>query len=528
MFLAAGFAGSQTFIIRGIRMIHPLMVKMENISKGFPGVIANDNVNLEIRAGEIHALLGENGAGKSTLMNILTGLYKADQGQIIVRNTPVNFKSPKDAIDQGIGMIHQHFRLVPILSVAENVILGSPENSFWLNRGKIFNTIQQISQKYGLAVDPKAKVWQLSVGEQQRVEIIKALYRGSDILILDEPTAVLTPQEAKDLFSTLRKMADSGKAVIVITHKMQEVMDMSNRVTVLRGGKSIATRDTHKTNKEELALLMVGHDIPEKRNQKASPNLTPIIKLEKIRALNDKGLPGLSDISMEINAGEIVGIAGVAGNGQRELVEVITGLRSITQGKILIDETDFTGLPPKKFIDAGISHVPEDRLGMGLVPNLNAVDNVMLKKYRHKDQSSWLLKYAPVKKETEAMVKDFNIKLSGLETSVKLMSGGNLQKLLLAREISTEPRLIAAVYPVRGLDIGATEFVRSLLLDQRNKGVGILLISEDLDEILQLSDRIMVLFEGKIMGEVSPINTTKEKLGYLMTGIKTPREDKIS
>ncbi|MEL7564030.1 MAG: ABC transporter ATP-binding protein [Dehalobacterium sp.] len=509
-------------------MVHRLMVKMEGITKRFPGVTANENVNLEIRAGEIHALLGENGAGKSTLMNTLTGLYKADEGQIIVKDIPGNFKSPKDAIDSGIGMVHQHFRLVPPLSVAENVILGSPTNSFWLNKRKIFHSIQEISQKYGLAVDPKAKVWQLSVGEQQRVEIIKILYRGSDILILDEPTAVLTPQESRDLFSTLRKMADSGKAVIVITHKMQEVMDMADRVTVLRGGKSIATLEKHKTNKEELAQLMVGHTIMEDRSQKVTHELTPIIKLEKIRALNDKGLPGLSDISLQINAGEIVGVAGVAGNGQRELVEVVTGLRDITQGKILIDGQDYTGLSPKKFIEAGISHVPEDRLGMGLVPNLNAVDNVMLKKYRNKEQSRWLLKYAPVRKETESMVKKFNVKLSGLESPVKLMSGGNLQKLLLAREISTNPRLIAAVYPVRGLDIGATEAVRSLLLAQRNKGTGVLLISEDLDEILQLADRIIVLFEGKIMGEVSPMNTTKEKLGFLMTGISAAREDKIS
>lgn len=509
-------------------MVHRLMVKMEGIRKRFPGVTANEDVNLEINGGEIHALLGENGAGKSTLMNILTGLYKADEGQIIIKDAPVSFKSPKDAINSGIGMIHQHFRLVAPLSVAENVILGSPTNSFWLNKAKIFLSIQEISQKYSLALDPKAKVWQLSVGEQQRVEIIKILYRGSDILILDEPTAVLTPQESRDLFSTLRKMADSGKAVIVITHKMQEVMDMADRVTVLRGGRSIATLEKHKTNKEELAQLMVGHDIPEDRSEKVAQGLTPIIKLEKIRALNDKGLPGLSDISLQVNGGEIVGVAGVAGNGQRELVEVITGLRSISQGKILIDGQDYTGCSPRKFIEAGISHVPEDRLGMGLVPNLNAVDNVMLKKYRNPEQSGWLLKYSPVRKETESMVEKFNVKLSGLDSPVKLMSGGNLQKLLLAREISTNPRLIAAVYPVRGLDVGATESVRSLLLAQRNTGVGILLISEDLDEILRLSDRIIVLFEGKIMGEESPLNTTKEKLGFLMTGIPAPQEGKAS
>lgn len=509
-------------------MGHHSMVKMEGITKRFPGVIANQDVNLDIRGGEIHALLGENGAGKSTLMNILTGLYKADEGQIIIKGSPVNFKSPKDAIALGIGMIHQHFRLVAPLSVAENVILGSPANSFWLNKKKIYQSIQEISKDYGLEVDPKAKIWQLSVGEQQRVEIVKILYRGADILILDEPTAVLTPQESRDLFITLRKMAESGKAVIVITHKMQEVMDMADRVTVLRGGKSIATLEKTRTNKEELAQLMVGHEILEDRSRKVAHKLTPIIKLENIRALNDKGLPGLSDITLEINAGEIVGVAGVAGNGQRELVEVITGLRSVTQGKILIDGKDYTGLTPKKFIEAGISHVPEDRLGMGLVPNLSAVDNVMLKKYREKSQAGWFLKYTPVRKETKALVEEFNVKLSGLDSPVKQMSGGNLQKLLLAREISTHPRIIAAVYPVRGLDIGATESVRSLLLAQRNSGAGVLLISEDLDEVIQLSDRIIVLFEGKIMGEASPQNTTKEKLGFLMTGISDTEEGKAS
>ncbi|MGI6679584.1 MAG: ABC transporter ATP-binding protein [Dehalobacterium sp.] len=504
-------------------MTHPILVKMEGITKTFPGVIANEKVNLEIKAGEIHALLGENGAGKSTLMNILTGLYKADEGQIIIKGKSLRFKSPKDAIDAGIGMIHQHFRLVPPLTVAENVILGYDTKSFWLNKKKIIQSIQEISQKYNLALDPKAKVWQLSVGEQQRVEIIKSLFRGSDILILDEPTAVLTPQESRDLFATLKKMAESGKAVIVITHKMQEVMDMADRVTVLRGGRSIATLEKNKTNKEELAQLMVGHEIPEDRSNKVPYDPIPIIKLENIRALNDKGLPGLIDLSLTINGGEIVGVAGVAGNGQRELAEVLTGLRSIYQGKIMMDGQDYTGKLPREFIAAGVAHVPEDRLGMGLVPNLSAVDNVMLKKY-YDFPTGVFLNYTPVRRETKELVENFNIKTSGLDSPVKLMSGGNLQKLLLAREISTRPRVMIAVYPVRGLDIGATESVRSLLLAQRNEGVGVLLISEDLDEIINLSDRIIVLYEGKIMGEEYPGTTTKEKLGYLMTGITGPEE----
>ncbi|MEL7565415.1 MAG: ABC transporter ATP-binding protein [Dehalobacterium sp.] len=411
-------------------MADRMLVRMEGVTKRFPGVIANQDVNLEIKAGEIHALLGENGAGKSTLMNILTGLYKADKGQIYIKEKPVNFKSPKDAIDSGIGMVHQHFRLVAPLTVAENVILGDKSIPFWLDKKRIYQSIREISQSYSLTVDPKAKVWQLSVGEQQRVEIVKILFRGSDILILDEPTAVLPPQESQDLFFTLRKMADSGKAVIVITHKMQEVMDMADRVTVLRGGKSIATLDKVNTSKKELAHLMVGHDISEDRSIKTSFSNQPIINLAHVETLNDKGLPGLCDITLQINAGEIVGVAGVAGNGQRELVEVITGLRGVTQGKIIIDDKDFTGLSPQKFIDAGICHVPEDRLGMGLIPNLNAVENIMLKKYRGKEQPGLFTKYAPVRKEAQLLIQEYNVKLSSLDSPVKLMSGGNLQRLL--------------------------------------------------------------------------------------------------
>ncbi|MDD2498481.1 MAG: ABC transporter ATP-binding protein [Desulfitobacteriaceae bacterium] len=503
-------------------MIHPVIVKMNKITKHFPGVAANTDINIEVQAGEIHALLGENGAGKSTLMSILTGLYKPDSGEIFIKEKKVNFKSPKDAIFAGIGMVHQHFRLVRPLTVAENIILGSQSTSFWLNKKKINEKIKSLSEQYGLAVDPQAKVWQLSVGEQQRVEIIKILYRGSDILILDEPTAVLTPQESKDLFATLRRMADAGKSVIVITHKMQEVMDAADRVTVLRGGKSVATLEKAKTTREKLAHMMVGHDISFNKNRRFSVSGNTIIKLENIRALNDKGLPGLKDITLHINAGEILGVAGVAGNGQRELVEVITGLRPTTHGKILINDKDFTAASPEKFIEAGISHVPEDRLGMGLVPNLSTVDNIILKQYRR--QEGWLINYKPLRTKAKEIIEQFDVRTTTIDAPVKLMSGGNLQKLLLAREISTDPRLIVAVYPVRGLDIGATEAVRSLLLKQKMAGTGILLISEDLDEILSLSDRILVLFEGKTMAEKLPENTTKESLGLLMTGTQSLQE----
>lgn len=507
-------------------MTHQIMVEMKGITKRFPGVIANENVNLEIKAGEIHALLGENGAGKSTLMSILTGLYKADDGDIFIKGKISNFKSPKDAIDQGIGMVHQHFRLVGPLTVADNVILGSKKIPFWLNKKKIKTEILELSQKYGLAIDPDAKVWQLSVGEQQRVEIVKMLFRGSDILILDEPTAVLTPQESRDLFTTLRRMADNGKAVIVITHKMQEVMEMSDRVTVLRGGKSVATMATSETSKEDLTKLMVGRDVLVESARKSSQPGDTIISLENVRALNDKGLPGLRDINLEIRSGEIVGVAGVAGNGQRELAEVISGLRDATGGQILVGNKDFTHMSPRKFIEAGVSLIPEDRLGTGLIPNLGIMENVLLKKYRQMD--SFFINYSPVKAESAQMVKDFEVKVGDFNAPVKLMSGGNLQKLLLAREVSTNPHLIVAVYPVRGLDIGATEAVRSLLLSQKAQGKGVLLISEDLDEIMRLSDRIVVLFEGEIMGEVSSVQATREEIGSMMTGTKTSREVKAS
>jgi len=493
------------------------VVQMTGVTKRFPGVIANNNVHFQIRCGEIHALLGENGAGKSTLMSILTGLYRPDEGEITVKGSRVHFRSPREAIAAGIGMVHQHFRLVKPLSVAENIILGSEKGAFWLDKKKIRREIEGLSSQYGLAIDAGAKIWQLSVGEQQRVEIVKILYRGSDILILDEPTAVLTPQESCDLFAILRRMADDGKAVVVITHKMHEVMEMADRVTVLRAGATVATLDRSQATQAELARLMVGRDIVTSRNSQSQDPGRPLIQLEKVRALNDKGLPGLQDISLQVRGGEIVAVAGVAGNGQRELVEVMTGLRPVSQGKVTVDGRDFTGAAPGTFIDAGVSLVPEDRLGMGLVPNLSIVDNILLKKLRR--LPGWLIPYAPLRQEAETIVRDFEIKTTHIDAPVKLMSGGNLQKLLMAREISNQPQLMVTVYPVRGLDIGATEAVRALLLKERQSGAGIFLISEDLDEILLLADRILVLFEGRVMGELLPRETSKEELGLLMTGI---------
>lgn len=493
------------------------LVEMRGITKRFPGVVANDNVNIEAYAGEIYALLGENGAGKSTLMNILTGLYRPDEGEIYIRGEKRVFSSPKDAIDAGIGMVHQHFKLVYPFTVAENVILGQPTSTF-LDMEKVEQAIEEISQKYGLWVEPKAKIWQLGVGEQQRVEIIKMLYRGANILILDEPTAVLTPQEVRDLFATLRQMADQGCAVIFITHKLHEVMAFADKITVLRGGKSVASLKKEDTTQEELARLMVGREFSRKRIPRKPAGDETILKIENLHALNDKGRKALDGVNLELKKGEIVGIAGVAGNGQRELAEVITGLRPATEGKVWLDGRDITNRPPRQIIDAGISHVPEDRLGMGLIPNLNSIDNVALKCYRSQEVGKLLLDTACLKERAAKMVADFNVKQASLYMPVKMMSGGNLQKLLLAREISNNPRVIVAVYPVRGLDIGATEAVHELLMQEREKGTGVLMVSEDLEEIFKVADRVAVMYGGKFMGVLPVEEAEVEQIGLMMAG----------
>lgn len=502
-----------------------LLVEMNHITKRFPGVIANDNVSFQARAREIHALLGENGAGKSTLMSILTGLYSQDEGEIIIKGQPVRIASPKEAIELGIGMVHQHFRLVHPFTVAENIILGKKSVGLFIGKEKVEKEIDGISKKFALKVEPKAKVWQLSVGEQQRVEIVKMLYRGAEILILDEPTAVLTPQEVRELFKTLRQMAQEGKAIIIITHKLNEVMEVADRITVLRGGKSISTVNKIDTNKKELTKMMVGRELMLQVDKKPATTGEVVLELNNVTCLSDKGYPALKDIQLTIKGGEILGIAGVAGNGQKELAEVITGLREVTGGSIKIENKDYTNASPKEIIDAKVAYIPEDRLGMGLVPNLCSVENVILKNYRLEPICKTLFidsKYA--KEQAGKLIKDFNVKTAGLEKPVKLMSGGNLQKLLFAREMSSAPKLIVAVYPVRGLDVSAIEAVHEILLAQRESGTGILFISEDLDEIFKMSDRIAVMHEGTIMGIKAVDETNVEEVGMLMAGSKLDQE----
>lgn len=503
--------------------IHTPVVAMKNITKTFPGTLANDQVDLVINRGEIHALLGENGAGKSTLMSILTGLYRPDSGGIYISGQSVEFYSPKDAVAKGIGMVHQHFKLVKTFTVAENILLGLEPSKEIYDLQAIRTRIQEFCQQYGFTVDPDALVYQLSIGEQQRAEIIKSLFWGAEILILDEPTAVLTPQEATELYKTLRLMVGQGKSVIVISHKLNEVMENTDNITVLRGGKAIGTVQTANTTEEELTRMMVGRNILFDSSKKKLQPGARILAMEKVSCLGNRGQMALKNISLAIFSGEILGIAGVAGNGQSELAEVIAGLRPLETGTKLIDEMDHTKSSVRALIAAGVSYVPEDRLGTGLVPGLNAVDNFILKSYQSAPSS--FINWREAEEQTQVAVDKFDIKMASLSNSVNMLSGGNLQKLLLAREISANPRLIVAVYPMRGLDVGAMEVVRNLLIDQRDAGKGVLLISEELEELFMLADRIVVLHEGEVMGVVQPSDTTIEAVGMMMAGKRMLKQD---
>ena len=505
-------------------MTQPVL-EMRGITKRFPGVIANNNVDLTLYPGEIHALLGENGAGKSTLMNVLTGIYAPNEGTIRYKGKKVNLKSPKVAVDLGIGMVHQHFKLIEPLTVAENVFLSSDQCKFMLNSREMNQKIKECSESFNLEVDPSAKIWQLSVGEQQRVEIIKLLFCGAELLILDEPTAVLTPQEAVELFKTLRKMAEAGKSVLFITHKLFEVMSFSDRITVLRKGTSVDTMLTKDTNRQELTHLMVGRDVLKVPAQRTEVQHTEeVLKLENVTVMGDKGVPALNGLNLTIHAGEILGIAGVAGNGQRELSEVIAGQRKIISGHMYLKGEEASNLTPKEGIQRGIAFVPEDRMGVGLVASLDMVDNAMLRDYDVAPiNRKGILNKKEAVRRTEEFVKAHDIKNAGIHKPVSLMSGGNLQKLLIAREINGNPDVLVAAYPVHGLDIGATETIHNILMEQRARGAAILLISEDLEELFELSDNVAALYEGEIMGVVPVENVCQDlydRVGSLMLGVR--------
>jgi len=495
-------------------------IELRGIVKRFPGVVANDGVNLKIRRGEIHCLLGENGAGKTTLMRILYGLYQPDEGEIILNGVPTRINSPRDALVHRIGMVHQHFRLVPTLTVEENVILGLDEGTGpFLNLRKVRAKIKKIADAYGLSVDSQAKVWQLSVGQQQRVEIIKALYRDADILIMDEPTSVLTPQEVEQLFSTLRTLVNDGLTIIFITHKLDEVMEISDRVTVLRKGKAVATVDTAETNKAELARLMVGREVVFRLEKNPLHRGGKLLEVTDLHALNDRGLPALRGISFDLYAGEILGVAGVSGNGQKELAEVLTGLRRATRGRIMLEGKDLTNRSAREIADMGVAHVPTERKTMGTVPNMSIKENLILKTYRKPPFSRGVfVDYHLAKENAKQLMKEYQILAPSEETAVKLLSGGNIQRVVLARELSGDPHLIVAAHPTYGLDVGATEQVREILLKQRDSGAGVLLISEDLEEVMTLSDRIMVMFGGEVMGIVDSEGAKIEEIGLMMAG----------
>lgn len=497
-------------------------VEMRGIIKRFPGVLANDQVDFDVFAGEVHALLGENGAGKSTLMKILYGLYAQDEGDVLINGEQIAIHSPTDAIEHGIGMIHQHFMLVDTLTVAENVALGLPSSRGPLTDLNIVSArIQELAKIYGLDVDPNAYIWQLAVGQRQRVEILKALYRGADVLILDEPTAVLTPQEVDEFFVTIRQMVEDGHAIIFISHKLHEVLAISNRVTVLRDGRSVATRETAGCTKADLARMMVGREV-KMMPDKSEENLGGILlELQDLHAQSDRGTAGLSGISLQVLAGEIVGLAGVSGNGQRELAEVVAGLRPVTAGKIILEGEDVTGFPPGVLTHKMLAYIPEERMKDGMIQDFSISENVILRDHdKLPFARNGFLQHKSINQYTDELINNFKVKTPSRDTKAKYLSGGNIQKVVLAREISRQPKVLIAAQPTRGLDIGATEYVHARLLDQREKGIAILLISEDLDEILALSDRIVVIYEGRIMGILPRAEATAEKLGLLMAGVQ--------
>ena len=494
---------------------------MRSITKRFPGVLANDAVDFEARRGEVHALLGENGAGKSTLASILTGLYRPDSGEIAIDGKTVEFHSPRDATAAGVSMVHQHFRLAASLTVADNIVLGY-KGTPWLrtNPATIEAQVAELAKRYRMPVRPDARVWQLSVGEQQRVEILKALYRGARILILDEPTSLLTPQEADDLFETLRRMTAEGRTIVFVSHKLDELMAISDRVTVLRGGKLIGTVNTRQTDQRALARMMIGREVvfaEAKESHKAGHDIA--LEIHDVCADDDLGLQALHNVSLSVHHGEIVGVAGVAGNGQRELAEAISGARPRTIGDVVVKQKKLRSGDPEQAVLNGVAHIPEDRMGTGVSPGLSIAENLILKSHRRPPISTHgVLRHDRIMRNARDLIKRFEVSAPGPDTPTRLLSGGNVQKVVLARELSSSPQVIVAANPTRGLDVGATEAVRSLLLEAAGAGVGILLISEDLDEILLLADRIAVIYEGRIVGVVPRSTADVQHLGLMMAG----------
>jgi ABC-type uncharacterized transport system ATPase subunit len=495
------------------------LLELKGITKRFPGVVANDHVDFELAEGEVHALLGENGAGKSTLMNILYGLYHPDEGEIRLRGKNVRIHSPREAIDLGIGMVHQHFMLIPVMTVAENIVLHEePHTGPFLDENEADERVREISKQFGLAVRPEARVESISVGMQQRVEILKALFRGAEILILDEPTAVLTPQEAQELFEILESLKAEGKSIIFISHKLNEVLEVAERITVLRRGKTIETVPREGATEEGLARLMVGREVLLRVDKKPADPKEPLLEVDDLHVLDERGLETCRGLSFDVHAGEIVGIAGVDGNGQSELIDAITGLRRPQSGRVLVAHEDLTSAGSRETLDSGVGHIPEDRQLRGLVLDFTLAENLALHDYRLEPDSKygWLFPRRIISRARK-LLTEFDVRGGGPQTLASSLSGGNQQKVVVAREVARNPKVLIAAQPTRGLDVGAIEFVHRRLVEERDEGRAILLISFELDEILSLSDRILVIYEGRIVSEFSP-DAPEEEIGMAMLG----------
>ncbi|WP_232697110.1 ABC transporter ATP-binding protein [Brevibacillus daliensis] len=498
------------------------VVEMRGITKRFPGIIANDNINLKVKKGEIHALLGENGAGKSTLMNVLFGLYQPEEGEILINESPVKITSPNIANEMGIGMVHQHFMLVDPFTVTENIILGKePKAGLKIDIASAAKKVQELSEQYGLKVDPYAKIADISVGMQQRVEILKTLYRGADILIFDEPTAVLTPQEILELIDIMHNLVKEGKTIILITHKLKEIMAVCDSVTIIRRGKTIDTLTVKETNINELASKMVGREVTFTVDKtEASPKQT-ILSVNNVTAMGNRGVNALNGISFEVKAGEILGIAGVDGNGQSELIEVLTGLQKAQSGSVTINGKEIMNKTPRYISEEGLANIPEDRHKRGLVLDFSVAENLVLKSYYMDEYNKkGFLDYDKINVHATKLIEEFDVRTPSIHTLARALSGGNQQKGIIAREVDGDPDLLIAAQPTRGLDVGAIEFIHKRLIEQRDKGKAVLLISFELDEIRNVSDRIAVIYEGQIVGVVDPKTTNEEELGLMMSGGK--------
>ncbi|WNS79673.1 ABC transporter ATP-binding protein [Domibacillus sp. DTU_2020_1001157_1_SI_ALB_TIR_016] len=505
------------------------VIEMLGIRKEFNGFVANDNITLQLAKGEIHALLGENGAGKSTLMNVLFGLYQPEAGRIRVNGQDVHITDPNKANDLGIGMVHQHFMLVDTFTVTENIVLGNEPKKFGtVNMKKAEQKVRELSEQYGLSVDPTAKIADISVGMQQRVEILKTLYRGAEILIFDEPTAVLTPQEIKELIGIMRALIKEGKSIILITHKLKEIMEVCDRVTVIRKGKGIGTVDVSETNPNHLASLMVGRDVTFTTEKTEAAPAHNVLEVRGLSVNDSRGVPAVRNLNLDVRAGEIVGICGVDGNGQTELIEAITGLRKAAEGSIQLNGKDITGFKPRKVTEAGVGHIPQDRHKHGLVLDYPIGTNIVLQTYYQKPYSkAGIMNYKEVYKKATTLIKEFDVRTPSETTLARALSGGNQQKAIIGREVDRNPDLLIAAQPTRGLDVGAIEFIHRRLIEQRDNGKAVLLLSFELDEIMNVSDRIAVIYEGQIVANVDPKTTTEQELGLLMAGSKKGADERV-